>query len=91
METYFHWQDIAFLPVVNSLVDEKLRKIESIIINSVDHNIYNNEMEREKDTAFDKIELWRGLCNSWKKWPNKTIRQIEWLNSLEYGIDRLKN
>jgi len=79
MEAYRDWRDIAFLPVVNALIEERLQKIENIITSSL-----------ENHTVLDKIELWHQLCQLWKKWPNKTMRQIEWLRSLEHGIDSLK-
>lgn len=87
-ETSRHWQNIAFLPVVNALVEERLQKIDHSSVKN-----YSNfqEMKHGNCTDVDKIELWHQLYHSWRKSPNKTTRQIEWLSSLGHGIDSLKS
>lgn len=82
MKTYHHWQDIAFLPVINSLVEEQLHQLE---VKDDSHR-----GTKEKSLSTDRIEYCHELYQIWQEYPDKTPRQVEWLSALKHRIEQLK-
>ncbi|MCD8499666.1 MAG: hypothetical protein LRY69_05255 [Gammaproteobacteria bacterium] len=76
------WKNMFFLPVVNSLVEEQLRELEN--------KAMKDQFAHCELLDGEKVELWFQLYYLWKKSPNKTPRQVGWLNQLKYGITSLR-
>jgi len=85
MNVYAHWQDIIFLPVINSLVEEQVQHLES-----AQHRATNEVSTNETNTTLS-IDLTPvdQLYQQWEKHPHKTVRQIEWLHALKGRMQTL--
>ncbi len=87
MQIHHYWQDIIFLPVVNSLIEEQLHRLES---NFMEDRVGNSTILKEQGIDAHRIAEWGHLYQSWKSSPNKTSRQVEWLRTLRQGMEHLK-
>lgn len=78
MNVYQDWQNIAFLPVIHSLVEEHVRYLKGAT------NAHRGTLNRST------LEGWQHLSQAWQALPDKTDRQVQWLKQMESGLLSLR-